>query len=63
MAFQGPKFLNQLKWIRAGMVGAVSKISALQPEGPRFNLSSDKIWIFVWLSFPLKLAQLSMLPG
>ena len=31
-----------------GLVGAVSKISAVQPEGPWFIPGSAEIWIFVW---------------
>ena len=49
--------------VRSGMVGAVGKVSALQPQGPRFDPGSAKIWIFVWLSFPPKPTQLSILPG
>ena len=47
----------------AGMVGAVSKISALQPEGPRFDPDSAEIWIFVRPSFLPKPTQLSILLG
>ena len=48
---------------RAGMVGAVGKISAFQPEGLWFDPGSTEIWIFVWPSFLPKLTQLSILPG
>ena len=45
------------------MVGTVGKISALRPEGPRFDLSSDEVFIFVQPSFPPKLTQFTILSG
>ena len=45
-----------------GIAGAVSKISALQPQGPWFDPGSAEIWIFVWPFLP-KPTQLSILPG
>ena len=48
---------------KAGMVGAVGKISAFQPQGPQFDplLCQDLNW-FMRLSFPPKLIQLSIPP-
>ena len=37
----------------AGVVNAVGKISAFQPQGPQFNPGSAEIWIFVDLLFRL----------
>ena len=48
---------------RAGMVGAVGKISAFRPQGPQFDPGSAKIQIFVRPSFPPKPTQLFILPG
>ena len=45
------------------MVGAVGKISAFSPQDPRFDPGFAEIQIFVQLSFPPKLTQLSILPG
>ena len=55
---------NSCLFVKAGMVGAVGKISAFRAQGPRFDprLCRDLNW-FVWLSFPPKLTQLSILPG
>ena len=39
---------------RAGMVGAVGKISAFRPQGPQFDPGSAEIRIFVRPSFPPK---------
>ena len=47
----------------SGVIGAVGKISAFRPEGPRFNSRFAEIRIFVQPSFPPKVTQLSILPG
>ena len=47
----------------AGVAGAVGKISAFRPQGPRLDSGFDEIRIFVQSSFPPKLTQLSILPG
>ena len=52
------------KQFRAGVVGAVGKISAFLPQGSQLDpwLLQDWNW-FVRLSFPPKLTQLSILLG
>ena len=48
----------------AGVVGAVGKIPAFQPQGPRFDPRlCQELNSFVRLSFPPKLTQLFILPG